>query len=254
MRFSVEPRAGYLLALASGRDTAEEMRTRRHSQPMLAGALKTSGSKGLHIFVPIETVSFEDSAAATRAIAVRAERLDPEVATTAFVKADRGGKVFVDSTRVGGATVIAAYSPRIRPGVPVSFPVAWEDLDGITPAEFTAAQQTVQKAQASYQQVAGPIDKNMSEHVKAAVEHARMEAERLGVGGGTDLARQISEAELAVITLAYVLPLAGVPTPSVGSAAGVSVGATIVMVVVAVSVRPSAPCTVSTTMYCPLSL
>jgi DNA ligase D len=103
----------------------------------LDGAVKTSGSKGLHVFVPIAKASFEDSAAATRAIAVRAERLDPEVATTAFVRADRGGKVFVDSTRVGGATVIAAYSPRVRPGVPVSFPVAWDDLDTITPADFT---------------------------------------------------------------------------------------------------------------------
>ena len=104
----------------------------------LTGALKTSGSKGLHVFVPIDdATSFEDSAAATRAIAARAAQLDPEVATTAFVKADRGGKVFVDSTRVGGATVIAAYSPRVRPGVPVSFPVAWEDLDDIEPADFT---------------------------------------------------------------------------------------------------------------------
>jgi DNA primase len=41
----------------------------------------------------------------------------PRAATTAFVKADREGKVFVDSTRAGGATVVAAYSPRIRPGV-----------------------------------------------------------------------------------------------------------------------------------------
>jgi len=104
----------------------------------LSGAVKTSGAKGLHVFVPLDgKATFEDSAAATRAIAMRAERLDPKVATTAFVKADRGGKVFVDSTRVGGATVIAAYSPRVRPGVPVSFPVAWDDLDAITPAEFT---------------------------------------------------------------------------------------------------------------------
>ena len=104
----------------------------------LSGAVKTSGAKGLHVFVPIDTdASMEDSAAATRAIAARAERLDPEIATTAFVKADRGGKVFVDATRVGGATVIAAYSPRVRPGVPVSFPVAWDDLDTITPADFT---------------------------------------------------------------------------------------------------------------------
>ncbi|MEO7294748.1 MAG: non-homologous end-joining DNA ligase [Candidatus Limnocylindria bacterium] len=104
----------------------------------LAGAVKTSGAKGLHVFVPIDDqASLEDSAAATRAIAGRAERLEPDIATTAFVKAERGGKVFVDSTRVGGATVIAAYSPRVRPGVPVSFPVAWDDLDDITPADFT---------------------------------------------------------------------------------------------------------------------
>ncbi len=104
----------------------------------LTGAVKTSGAKGLHVFVPIDDeASLEDSAAATRAIARRAERLEPNIATTAFVKAERGGKVFVDSTRVGGATVIAAYSPRVRPGVPVSFPVAWEDLDDLTPADFT---------------------------------------------------------------------------------------------------------------------
>jgi DNA ligase D len=104
----------------------------------LSGAVKTSGAKGLHVFVPIDArASMEDAAAATRAIAARAERLDPDIATTAFVKADRGGKVFVDATRVGGATVIAAYSPRVRPGVPVSFPVDWDDLDAITPADFT---------------------------------------------------------------------------------------------------------------------
>ncbi len=104
----------------------------------LDGAVKTSGAKGLHVFVPIDDgASMEDSAAATRAIAVRAEQLAPDIATTAFVRADRGGKVFVDATRVGGATVIAAYSPRVRPGVPVSFPVAWDDLDIIKPTDFT---------------------------------------------------------------------------------------------------------------------
>ena len=48
------------------------------------------------------------------AIAARAEQLDPTIATTAFIKDDREGKVFVDSTRVGGATVAAPYSPRAR--------------------------------------------------------------------------------------------------------------------------------------------
>jgi DNA ligase D len=104
----------------------------------LEGAVKTSGAKGVHVFVPIDDqASLEDAAAATRAIAARVEGLDPEIATTAFMKEDRGGKVFVDSTRVGGATVIAAYSPRVRPGVPVSFPVNWDKLDDIAPADFT---------------------------------------------------------------------------------------------------------------------
>ena len=104
----------------------------------LEGAVKTSGAKGLHVFVPVADAPLEDSAAATRALAARAEALDPDIATTAFMKEDRGGKVFVDSTRVGGgATVVAAYSPRVRPGVPVSFPVRWDDLDHIAPANFT---------------------------------------------------------------------------------------------------------------------
>ena len=104
----------------------------------LEGAVKTSGAKGVHIFVPIvDGLSMDDSAAATRAIAARVEQLGPDIATTAFMKEDREGKIFVDSTRVGGATVVAAYSPRIRPGVPVSFPVSWADLDGISPRDFT---------------------------------------------------------------------------------------------------------------------
>ncbi|MFC9871125.1 DNA polymerase domain-containing protein [Nocardia salmonicida] len=104
----------------------------------LAGAVKTSGAKGLHVYVPIEPgVAIEDAAAATRAVAARAERIDPTVGTTAFIREDRAGKVFLDSTRAGGATVIAAYSPRIRPGVPVSFPLRWNDIESVTPADFT---------------------------------------------------------------------------------------------------------------------
>jgi bifunctional non-homologous end joining protein LigD len=104
----------------------------------LEGAVKTSGAKGVHVFVPVDDQATpEDSAAATRAIAARAAQLDPAVATTEFMKEDREGKVFVDATRVGGATVIAAYSPRVRPGVPVSFPVSWSDLDEVAPGDFT---------------------------------------------------------------------------------------------------------------------
>jgi bifunctional non-homologous end joining protein LigD len=104
----------------------------------LAGAVKTSGAKGLHVFVPVaQPATGEEIAAATRALAARAERLDPQLATTAYVVDERGGKVFVDATRAGGATVVAAYSPRVRPGTPVSFPVSWDELDRVIPTDFT---------------------------------------------------------------------------------------------------------------------
>jgi bifunctional non-homologous end joining protein LigD len=103
----------------------------------LAGAVKTSGAKGVHIFLPLAGATTEEVAAATRALAARAARLDPALATTAFVREERDGKVFLDSTRAGGATVVAAYSPRLRPGVPVSYPLAWDELGDVRPGDFT---------------------------------------------------------------------------------------------------------------------
>jgi bifunctional non-homologous end joining protein LigD len=104
----------------------------------LSGAVKTSGAKGIHIFVPVaEGTSVIDAAHATRAIAERTARADPAIATTAFMKSDRGGRVFIDATRAGAATVVAVYSPRVRPGTPVSWPISWDDLDDVAPADFT---------------------------------------------------------------------------------------------------------------------
>ena len=104
----------------------------------LAGAVKLSGAKGVHVYVPLaDGVALDEAAAATRAIAERAAAIDPVLATTEFAKEDRGDRVFVDATRVGGATVVAAYSPRVRPGTPVSYPVPWSDLDQVSPADFT---------------------------------------------------------------------------------------------------------------------
>ena len=104
----------------------------------LEGAVKLSGAKGIHIYVPVaDDATMADTVAATRALAERAAHRDPSLATTAFVKEERDGKVFVDATRVGGATVVAAYSPRARPGVPVSVPVSWDDLDAIRPGDVT---------------------------------------------------------------------------------------------------------------------
>ena len=124
----VDPGEGFRMAVAATHLVKQAL-----DELGLAGVAKTSGAKGMHVFVPLASASTPDVAAATRAIAGRAARLDPALATTAFVIQDREGRVFVDSTRAGGGTVIAAYSPRIRPGVPVSYPVRWADLDAVSP-------------------------------------------------------------------------------------------------------------------------
>ena len=103
----------------------------------LDAAVKASGAKGVHVVVPIEGASNEDASAATRAIAARSEVLDPGALTTAFLKDDRGGHVFLDATRSGLNTIVSVYSPRLRPGAPVSWPVAWDDLDGFDPRDVT---------------------------------------------------------------------------------------------------------------------
>ncbi|MEV6830432.1 non-homologous end-joining DNA ligase [Amycolatopsis sp. NPDC051102] len=127
------PDASFSLAVGAAKLVREALRN-----DGLDGAVKTSGSKGVHVFVPLAPgQSGEDIAAATRAVAVRAERIDPALGTTEFVVERREGKVFLDSTRAGGATVVSVYSPRHRPGAPVSFPVRWAELDGVRPAGFT---------------------------------------------------------------------------------------------------------------------
>ena len=103
----------------------------------LEAAVKSSGAKGVHVVVPVADVSSEEAIYATRAIAARTARLDPDALTTAFLKDDRGGRVFLDATRGGLSTVVSVYSPRLRPGVPVSWPLAWNELDGFEPSDVT---------------------------------------------------------------------------------------------------------------------
>jgi bifunctional non-homologous end joining protein LigD len=116
---------------------AAELVRRALTDAGLAGAVKTSGSKGVHVVVPVRGARADDAAAATRALAVRAERLDPDLATTAYIKADRHDRVFLDSTRSYSSTIVAAYSPRVRPGLPVSAPVPWAELAEARPGDVT---------------------------------------------------------------------------------------------------------------------
>src|SRR6185295_13949322 len=77
----------------------------------------------------------------SKAVVEAMERDSPERFTTNPIKAQRRGKIFLDYLRNGrGATFIAPYSPRARPGAPVAVPLDWEELaHGVDPSGFTTA-------------------------------------------------------------------------------------------------------------------
>src|SRR5438445_9624807 len=105
----------------------------------LSSAAKTSGAKGIHVFVPIQRrYQYWELRAAAEAVARRVQGLAPERSTTEFRIAERGKRLFLDAGRnAPGAHVIAAYSPRANPDASVSFPVSWEELRKVRPEDFT---------------------------------------------------------------------------------------------------------------------
>jgi bifunctional non-homologous end joining protein LigD len=107
----------------------------------LDALVKTTGGKGIHLVVPIvRHVSAERlRGAATRLAEIAVDR-NPDLITSEFRKAKRGGRVMLDPSRNGpGATLVAPFSPRARTRAPVSFPVLAKDLRKISPGDFTIA-------------------------------------------------------------------------------------------------------------------
>ncbi len=106
----------------------------------LRSFVKTSGGKGLHIYVPIERGPSWDAVKAwSREIATRMARRNPDQLVATASKAAREGKIYVDYLRNGrGATCIGAYCPRARPGAAVSTPVTWDEVaGGVRADQFT---------------------------------------------------------------------------------------------------------------------
>src|SRR6185436_3000279 len=98
--------------------------------------------KGLHVVAPVaRTIDWDDFKAFSKAAVEAIARHEPALYTTNMAKAARKGKIFLDYLRNGrGATFIAPYSPRARPGAPVAVPISWEELaHGVDPAAFTTA-------------------------------------------------------------------------------------------------------------------
>jgi bifunctional non-homologous end joining protein LigD len=103
--------------------------------------IKTTGSKGFHIAVPLDGKSEFGTVArfAHQVGKILVER-DPEHLTQEFAKVDRGGRILVDTGRNGySATFAATYTVRARPGAPVSAPCTWEEIERgeVHPKSFT---------------------------------------------------------------------------------------------------------------------
>jgi len=103
--------------------------------------VKTSGSKGFHILVSIDGKSrIDDVARLAHAVGTILVTRDPQHLTQEFSKADRGGRILVDTGRNGySATFAAAYAVRAKPGAPVSAPCTWEEIERgeVGPRTFT---------------------------------------------------------------------------------------------------------------------
>jgi bifunctional non-homologous end joining protein LigD len=102
--------------------------------------LKTSGSKGYHIVVPVHaSTTYEEVWTFAQGVAIVLAKRDPEHLTLEFIKADRAGRILIDTGRNGpGATFAATYALRARAGAPVSAPCTWSELEHgeATPQRF----------------------------------------------------------------------------------------------------------------------
>jgi bifunctional non-homologous end joining protein LigD len=103
--------------------------------------VKTSGSKGFHVAVPLDGVA--DSGAVARfahAVGRALVRRDPAHLTQEFYKSDRGGRILVDTGRNEfGATYAATYAIRPKPTAPISAPCTWDEVESgaVSPQTFT---------------------------------------------------------------------------------------------------------------------
>ena len=129
-----------------GTDFADAVRVAAEARVLLgdlgyAGFPKTSGGRGIHIYVRIEPRwTFTDVRHAAIAFGRELERRLPGEVTTKWWKEERGERIFVDyNQNARDRTIASAYSVRPKPGAPVSAPLTWDELPDVAPEDFTVA-------------------------------------------------------------------------------------------------------------------
>ena len=136
LRIDLDPQPGTDFAdavglVATARELLDELGYR--------GFPKTSGGRGVHIYVRMEPRwTFTDVRHAAIAFGRELERRRPGEVTTKWWKEERGERVFVDyNQNARDRTIASAYSLRPKPGAPVSAPVTWDELADVEPEDFT---------------------------------------------------------------------------------------------------------------------
>jgi len=129
-----------------GTDFADAVRVAAEARTLLGelgyiGFPKTSGGRGVHIYVRIEPRwTFTDVRHAAIAFGRELERRMPGRVTTSWWKEERGERIFIDyNQNARDRTIASAYSVRPRPGAPVSAPLEWDELPEVAPEDFNVA-------------------------------------------------------------------------------------------------------------------
>jgi DNA ligase D len=169
-----------------GTDFADAVRAAQELREVLDGLgltgwPKTSGGRGLHVFVPIAPEwTFTQVRRSAIAVARELERRAPEQVTTAWWKEERGEKIFVDYNQTArDRTIASAYSVRPFPHAPVSAPLRWDELTEVAPADFDLLTMPGRYAEV------GDLHADMDEHafrLDAALDLAARDEREHGLG------------------------------------------------------------------------
>ncbi|MFJ4835079.1 non-homologous end-joining DNA ligase [Streptomyces sp. NPDC088747] len=170
-----------------GTDYADAVRAAHELRDVLAefgglrGWPKTSGGRGLHVFVPIEPRwTFTQVRRAAIAAGRELERRMPEHVTTKWWKEERGERIFVDYNQTArDRTIASAYSVRPRSHAPVSAPLRWEEVDDAVPRDFDIATMPARFAEL------GDVHADMDDHafsLEALLDLAHRDEQDHGLG------------------------------------------------------------------------
>ena len=142
----------------------------------LTACVKTSGSKGFHVVVPLDGAATTDKVESfAHGVGTLLVRRNPDELTQEFSKADRGGRILVDTGRNGySATFAAAYAVRAKRGAPVSAPCSWDEIERglVSPRSFTLRTMSERIAQV------GDLWSDLSKR-RQSLDHARERLQRL---------------------------------------------------------------------------